>query len=136
MTGNILTINKLFRPKFETKLTLSKDEFLTNIRIASIFSSKINDVRISVKSGKIEIASQDPDLGENRSLTAAQTQGREMEISFNFRYLIDGLSNIGTKQVFFGLNPEMGVSSPHSNPAVLKPVGEEGFLYVVMPIKT
>ncbi|MFH0852079.1 MAG: DNA polymerase III subunit beta [bacterium] len=121
---------------FETKVTLGREEFINNIRIASIFSSRINDVKVVVKNDKAEILSQDSELGENKSQMSAQVQGKPMEIVFNYRYLMDGLANIPTKQVFLGMNPEGEGSSPRSNPAVIKPVGEDDYLYVIMPIKT
>ncbi len=114
---------------------MAKDEFINNIRIAGIFSSKINDIKISVKADKIEIMAQDPDLGENKSQMSAQVQGKPVEITFNHRYLADGLANIAAKQISLGLNPEEG-SNQKSNPAVVKSVGQDGYLYVVMPIKT
>jgi len=134
--GQYPDYQQIIPKNFETKVILSKDEFINNIRIASIFSSKINDVKLVVRPEKIEILSQDPDLGENRSQMAAKVQGKSMEIIFNFRYLMEGLANIGTKQVFLGLNSDEQGTSPKSNPAIVKPVGEEGYLYVVMPIKT
>jgi DNA polymerase-3 subunit beta len=133
--GQYPDYQQIIPEKFETKVTLSKEEFINNIRIASIFSSRINDIKISVRPEKIEILSQDADLGENRSQMDARVIGKPMEISFNFRYLIEGLSNVPTKQVTLGLNPEQNGSSLKSNPAVIKPVGEEDFLYIVMPIK-
>lgn len=115
---------------FETKVTIQKEEVINNIRVASIFSSKINDIKLTIHSGKIEILAQDPDLGENRSQISAEVQGKNLEINFNFKYLLDGLVNISTKQVFLGLNSE-------SSPAVIKPVqAPQDYLYVVMPIKT
>ncbi|OGZ33578.1 MAG: DNA polymerase III subunit beta [Candidatus Portnoybacteria bacterium RBG_19FT_COMBO_36_7] len=134
--GQYPDYQQIIPKNFETKVTLSKDELINNIRIASIFSSKINDVKILIRSEKIEILSQDPDLGENKSQMSARVQGKPMEIIFNFRYLMEGLANIGTKQVLLGLNPEIQGTSSRSNPAVIKPVGEDGYLYVVMPIKT
>ncbi|OGZ33790.1 MAG: DNA polymerase III subunit beta, partial [Candidatus Portnoybacteria bacterium RBG_13_41_18] len=119
---------------FQTQITVSREELVNNIRIASIFSSKINDIKFSVKQGKLEILSQDPDLGEHRSQISGQVSGQPLEIIFNFRYLIEGLTNISTKQVLLGLNEEAG--NTRSNPAVVKPVGEDGYIYVVMPIKT
>lgn len=132
--GQYPDYQQIIPKNFETKVTLQKDEFMNNIRIASIFSSKINDVKIAIKNDKLEIFSQDADSGENRSQMPAKVEGKSMEISFNFRYLMDGLSNISTKQIFLGMNPE--VTSSRSNPAVIKPIGEEGYVYVVMPIKT
>lgn len=134
--GQYPDYQQIIPKNFETKVTLSKDEFINNIRIASIFSSKINDVKLTIKNDKIEISSQDPDLGQNSSQMTANVQGKAMEISFNFRYLMEGLANISTKQVFLGLNPESLSSAAKSNPAVVKPVGEEDYLYIAMPIKT
>jgi len=134
--GQYPDYQQIIPKNFETKVTLQKDEFLNNIRIASIFSSKINDIKISIKTGKIEILSQDPDLGENKSQMDGEVQGKPMEISFNFRYLIEGLANIPTKKVILGMNPEQTTGSPKSNPAVIRPVGDNDFIYVVMPIKT
>ncbi len=49
-------------------------------------------------------------------------------VSFNHRFLIEGLLKIKTPEVIFELTSE-------EEPAVLKPAGAEDFLYVVMPIK-
>lgn len=134
--GQYPDYQQIIPKSFETRVTLSKEELINNIRIASIFSSKINDVKLIIKNDKIEISSQDPDLGQNSSQITASVQGKPMEINFNFRYLMDGLVNISTKQVFLGLSPESMSSATKSNPAVVKPVGEDDYLYVAMPIKT
>lgn len=126
--GQYPDYQQIIPKSFDIRVSASKDELINNIKIASIFSSKINDIKFSIRSGKIEILAQDQDLGENKSQLSAQIQGGGVEVSFNFRYLLDGLSNISTKQVFLGFNSE-------SSPAIIKPVGEEGYLYVVMPIK-
>lgn len=133
--GQYPDYQQIIPKNFQNNITVSREELANDIRIASIFSSKINDVKIVVRPDKIEILSQDPDLGENKSQLAAQVQGRPMEIIFNHRYLMEGLSNISTKKVFLGLNPETEGAAVKSNPAILKPVGENGYLYVVMPIK-
>ena len=57
-----------------------------------------------------------------------QIKGKEMEVSFNHRFLIEGLLNMKSAEVIFELNGEGG-------PAVLKPKGDASYLYVVMPIK-
>ncbi|MBI4709324.1 MAG: DNA polymerase III subunit beta [Candidatus Portnoybacteria bacterium] len=127
--GQYPDYQQIIPKSFETQATLLKDEFVNNIKIASIFSSKINDVKLSIYSGKIDILSQDADLGENKSQIPADVKGKPMEVIFNFRYFLDGLSNISTKNVSLGLNSE-------TSPSVIRPSGEDGFLYVIMPIKT
>jgi len=51
-----------------------------------------------------------------------------LEISFNHRFLSDGILNIKSAEIIFELSKDEG-------PAVLKPVGDQSYLYVVMPIK-
>lgn len=121
---------------YEAQVTLSKNELLNQIKIASIFSGKSNEIKVKIAPKKegIEILSQNPDLGENKSFLAGNVvfssdKNKEMEIIFNYRFLLDGLLNIKSSNVIFGLNGEEG-------PAALKPADDQGYLYIVMPIKT
>lgn len=116
--------------KFTTLVTLNKNEFLNQLRAASLFASKINEIKLKTdtKGGKMEIFSQNPDLGEYRSSLFAKIQGKDLEISFNFRFLIDGLSNVKSSQVVFELKGE-------EEAAVLKGVDDQSYIYLVMPIK-
>jgi len=117
--------------KYETRGIFSKNEFLNQIKSASLFSGKISEVKLNIFSqkGKIEISSQNPELGEYKSSLPGKIKGKDLSISFNHRFLVEGLLKIKTPEVVFEL------TSP-DDPAVLKPVGAEDFLYVIMPIKT
>ncbi len=122
--------------KYQTQVVLSKSDLLNQIKAASIFSGKSNEVKIKVdfKREGVEIISQNPEYGENRSflkgvLDYDEGAVKEMEVSFNYRFLVDGLLNIPTSKVVFGLNGEEG-------PAVLKPESDQDYIYVVMPIKS
>mgnify|MGYP006290146379 CR=1 FL=1 len=116
---------------FETKMILEKQEFLNRIKAASLFSNKINEVNLNVKPDKgfVEIFSQNSDLGESKAQMKAEIEGEEVKTSFNYRFIIDGISNIEGKKVILEMNGEEG-------PGVLKPLQDENFLYVVMPIKS
>jgi len=113
-----------------TQLILEKNEFLNQIKSASLFSGKINEVKIKadIKEKKIEIFSQSPEIGEYQSSIPGKIKGEPVEISFNHRFLLDGLSNIKSSEIVFELSGDSG-------PGVLKPVGDDSYIYVVMPIK-
>ncbi len=113
---------------FSSQAIIERADLLSVIRAASVFSNKTNSVKFSLSDGELEVLAQDADLGENKSQIKAQTKGKKIEVSFNYRYLLDGLANINTKQVFLGLISD-------ANPAILKPIGDESYLYLVMPIK-
>lgn len=122
--------------KYEAQITLTKNDFLNQVKTASLFSGKSNEIKIKIGPRKqgIEILAQNPELGENRSsldgkINWGEDKSKEMTVNFNYRFLVDGLLNIKNSKVMFELNGEEG-------PAVLRPVGDANYLYVVMPIKT
>ena len=114
----------------ETEIIINKKELINNIKIASLFSGKVNDIKILVnpKKSLIEISSQDIDIGENKSQIEAEIKGKEVEIAFNYRYLLDGLNNIFSDKVIIGLNDNI-------KPVIIRPVGDLNYIYIVMPIK-
>ena len=128
--GNYPNYQQLISQQPETSVLIDREEFLKAIKLSSFFSSKINDVRLRInpKKSLIEVFSQDIELGENLSEISAEIKGKEMEILFNHKYLLDGLNSINSKKVFIGLNNE-------TSPGILKPEGDDSFNYVIMPIK-
>lgn len=121
--------------QYDVQLTLNKDEFLNQIKTASIFGGRGNEVKLIIDSKKegIEVFSQDPDLGENRSFLTGKlnfnpsAEKKEIEIIFNYKFLIDGLASIKSRNLILELNGE-------EKPAALKPENDPSYIYVVMPI--
>lgn len=128
--GEYPAYQEIIPKKYETQIIINRNEFLNQIKIAALFSGKISEIKFKVGPQKTgtEIFSQNPDLGEHRSFLAGKVKGEPLEVSFNHRFLADGLLNIKSSEVVFELNKEEG-------PAVLKPVGDQSYLYVAMPIK-
>ncbi len=128
--GEYPNYEEIIPKKFKTQVVLKRDEFLNQIKTASLFSGKINEVKISIDAQKkeVEIFSQSPDIGESRSTIPGKIEGDSIEASFNHKFLADGISNIKSSEVIFGLSNEEGAS-------ILRPVGDASYIYVVMPIK-
>lgn len=115
---------------FVAKLVINKAAFINQVKAASIFSSKLNDVRLVADQKKkgVELVSKSTDVGEHASFIPAQAQGGNIETSFNWKFLLDGVMHIKEDEI------ELGLSGPES-PALLKSVRKEGYLYVLMPLK-
>ena len=128
--GEYPNYEEIIPKKFKTHITVKRDEFLNQVKAASLFSGKINEVKIEVnpKENKVKVSAKDPDIGESNSELTAKVEGEEVEVSFNHKFLIDGLLNIKSSEVVFDVSQEEG-------PCVLKPVGDTSYIYVVMPIK-
>lgn len=117
--------------KFKTHIILKREEFLNQIKTASLFSGKINEIKftIDIINKEVKIFAKDPNIGENRSTIAAKIEGEPIEVSFNYKFLIDGLLKIKSSEIMFDISKEDG-------PCVLKPIGDTSYIYVVMPIKS
>jgi len=128
--GEYPNYQEIIPKEFKTQIVLSKEEFVNQIKIASLFSGKTNEVKLRAEPAKgiIEIFSQSPEFGENKSQLVGKTKGEKTEVSFNWKFVQDGLLNIKSAEVILEINGETG-------PAVLKPVGDSSYIYIVMPIK-
>ncbi len=128
--GEYPNYQEIIPKKYTTQAILNKGEFLNQLKIAALFGGKINEVKLKINPQKsaVEILSQAPDLGEHYSFLQGDIKGEALEISFNHRFLIAGLSMIKSPEVIFELNKEEG-------PALLRPADDSSYIYVVMPIK-
>ncbi len=129
--GEYPNYEEIIPKKFKTQIVLKRDEFLSQVKAASLFSGKINEIKITanLQNKEVEIFAQDPDIGQSQSTISAKIEGEPMEVSFNHKFLIDGLLNIKSSEIIFNLSKEEG-------PCILKPVGDASYIYVVMPIKS
>lgn len=138
--GNIHLISRLVEgdypnyepiiPKsYQTRLVLDKEELINKIRISSVFSSKINDIKIktNLSENKLEIIARS-EYGENNSEISIKGEGEDLEISFNYKYLLDGLLNINGEEVVFEFQNS-------SSPVLLKSKNDSSYIYVAMPLR-
>jgi len=117
--------------EFKTQVIIARERFLNHIKSASLFSGRTNEIKLSIspKKGSVTIFSQNVDLGETLSELSAQIKGEEADVSFNYKFLSDGLAQIKTNEVVLELNGQEG-------PGVLKPINDSNYLYIIMPVKT
>lgn len=129
--GNYPDYKKLIPQEFKTEATINKDEFIKALKLVSIFSSRVNDVLFyfsSSISSKIKISAADAELGENSILLDGEVIGENLEIKFNWRYLVDGLTNINANKINLNFIDE-------TKPCLITSPEDKNFIYLVMPIR-
>lgn len=131
--GEYPNYQEIIPKSFETQMILERNGLLHQIKTASLFASRTNDVKLRVQPSKnnIVILSQNPNLGQHQGTVSGEIKGKEKEISFNYRFLIDGLSKIKSPKVVFELSEKDG----DLGPGVLRPLDDQSYLYVLMPIQ-
>ena len=119
---------------YKTEAEIDRKEFLKELKTAGIFAGRVNEVKIGFdpESQQIRIFCQNPELGEHLSNLSAKIKGQASEISFNYKFLLSGLESIQADEISLSLSEER---DGEEGPALLKPVKDETYLYVVMPIQ-
>jgi len=126
--GNYPAYKEIIPKEYKTRIIVEKDRLVKQIKLAGLFAGKINEMKIKNDDKNLEILSQDLELGENSSTLEAKIEGDNTEISFNYKFVLDGINRVKTKNVVLELQGSSGAG-------VIK--AEEGmdYIYVVMPIK-
>ena len=132
--GSFPNYGQLIPQSYDTRAVVNLDEFIRATRAASIFArdgSGIVRVHIAAGSdespGKLSILSRAEEIGENQGEIDAQVEGGESKIAFNSRYLADVLAVLEEDEV------ALETTTP-SSPGVLRPVGNDRYVHVVMPM--
>jgi DNA polymerase-3 subunit beta len=132
--GTFPQYEQLIPQSSSSKATVDVAEFLRATKTAAIFARDgTGIVRLMVAPGgeltpgKMTISARSEEIGDDQGEIDAIVQGGESKIAFNGKYLTDVLSVLKEAQV------SLETSSP-SSPGVLKPVGSENYVHVVMPM--
>lgn len=128
--GNFPDYEQIIPREFQTEAFVKRQDFLNQVKLMSLVSSRTNDLRFEFdpKANKIFFKAASVELGQSQSSMTAEIKGRPLEIVFNYRYILDGLNNISQGNIVFSLVEK-------SRPALIRGKGDRSYLYVVMPIK-
>ena len=115
-----------------TRAILEREDLLKAVRLAALIaSSSANIVKLQVGlDGDPGVTvTANAEVGDNEGRVEAQVEGDGTTIAFNARYLTDVLTNVDADQFALELNGPL-------SPGVFKPVGDDQYVHVVMPVRT
>jgi DNA polymerase III subunit beta len=116
---------------YAASMEFSKKELLNHLKSAGLFAGKGNEivVKLSQKEQTLAITSRSAELGDYESdLKLDRATGDDITITFNYRFLADGLGSIKDDKCVFDFSSDDG-------PGVLRPAEGPDFIYILMPIK-
>ena len=106
-----------------------KDTVLHALRMMNVISSeKYSGVIITLRDNTMILNSTNPDVGEANDEIDVSYQEAELVVGYNVSYLIDAIEVIDTERVVFEIGQGM-------KPGVIKPLGDDHYLCIVMPLK-
>jgi DNA polymerase-3 subunit beta len=132
--GTFPNYAQLIPQSYTTKATIGVADFLRATKTASIFARDGSGIiRLVVTPGaetapgKVVVSARSEEVGDDVGEIDAVVEGEEAKIAFNGKYLTDVLGVLHETQV------ALETTSP-SSPGVIRPVGSENYLHVVMPM--
>ena len=132
--GTFPQYSQLIPQSYNTRVVVDVAEFLRATKTASIFARDSSGiVRLVIASGseltpgKLTLSARSEEIGDDVGEIDAVIEGEEAKIAFNGRYLVDVLSALRESQV------ALETTNP-SSPGVLRPVGVDNYIHVVMPM--
>ncbi|MGW8318208.1 MAG: DNA polymerase III subunit beta [Candidatus Promineifilaceae bacterium] len=132
--GNFPDFQPVVPKRYGTRTVINTGEFAKACKMAEIFareSSHTARVRVEpgneLMPGYATISATSSETGDNVAQIDASVEGNEVEIAFNVRYMSQVLGVIDTAQTALE-------TTKSTDPGVIKPVGKDDFLHIIMPM--
>jgi len=132
--GTFPNYSQLIPQSYTCRAVVDMRQFLQETRIAAIFARDgAGIVRLQLEPaeggapGKMTVSARAEEIGEHRGELDVTIEGEASKVAFNSKYLQDVLQVLDSPQV------ALETTSP-SSPGVLRPVGADNYVHVVMPM--
>jgi DNA polymerase-3 subunit beta len=133
--GTFPDYQQIIPRSYKSRTLVSTASLLKACKQAEIFARDgTNGARLDIKAAtsemepsEVEISAMSEETGKNETIVEATVDGGSVLIAFNVKYLREALEVINT--------PNVALETSSANaPGVVRPVGEDDFLHVIMPM--
>ncbi len=110
------------------QLVVGREDLLDALRRAKILAKDTTPVRLKLAADQLTLNAVTQDIGNASEQIDARYTGQEMEIAFNPDYLFAGVEATEGEEI------SLSVTEP-GKPAVVRGVGHDEYLYLLMPVR-
>jgi DNA polymerase-3 subunit beta len=127
--GTFPDYTQIIPKEFVSEATMLVFDIERALRKAAVFADQFNQTTITLapKKKQFSIHTENSTVGETTDTVAAALSGKDLTINFNQRYLLDALQPIASDSI------TIQFAGP-AQPAVIRPVSDDTFRYLVMPM--
>ena len=128
--GNFPNYKQLLPDGYATRATIQVDRLVACVRRASLLRSTSSPVRFDLNNASqtVQISAASQDVGSAQEIISCAIEGEDVEIAFNYAYVLDGLGSIATAEVYLEVQSAL-------KPGIFRALEPENFLYLVMPVR-
>lgn len=127
--GKYPNYSQFIPQQLKKKITINREAFLGSLkRVSLLANQKSKAITLSLTNGKMEIASNNPELGDAKEEIEVEYTGQDVKIGFNAKYIQEVLGAIQDNSVDFEINDQL-------SPGLLRPHNDKTYTCVVMPMR-
>ena len=127
--GEFVKYNHIIPTNFSNVVTVNKQMLLSSIERASIVArnDRYNVIKFDVKEDIMTVSAKS-EVGNVNENVNVNLSGKDITIAFNGKYLVEYLKIINDDFINLNLNTAI-------DPCIITAVSNEGFLYLVLPVR-
>lgn len=127
--GKYPNYQQLIPQKLGLTLEVPRESLLASLKRVSLLSNqKSKGVTFSLTDGKMEITSNNPEMGDAKEEIEVNYKGESLKIGFNARYVLDVLSSFNDENLSILLNDQL-------SPGLIRPTLDSDYKCIVMPMR-
>jgi DNA polymerase III subunit beta len=111
--------------EFSGTVGVKRNEFVDALERTALVS---NSIKINISEKGMIITAKEPDKGRSYEEVPLDFSGKEIEIGFNVRFLLDFLKSVEAEKIILKYSQEQ-------KPTLLQEQEKNEYLYIVMPLK-
>ncbi len=129
--GNFPNYKQIIPKDSTTAIEIPTDELIAAVKRVSLLALHNSPIKLGVNAEDqtLSLSAMTQDVGDASEDLMVKVEGSNTEIAFNHSFLMDGLSSAGVETIRLEIKDR-------DKPGLIRSVSEDGFLYVLMPVRT
>lgn len=128
--GTFPNYEQVIPKEISINIKINTEEFLGATKRVAVLSGErtSQSVKYVFSENKLKISASFPGVGQAEDELEINYSDAPIEVAYSPGYILDALKNIETAEI------ELQLSNPLS-PGILRPAGQEDYLYILMPMR-
>lgn len=127
--GKYPNYKQLIPQNLSEHISVNREDLLASLKRVSLLSNqKSKGVTLNLSNDRLEITSNNPELGDAKEEMDVTYKGPGLKIGFNAKYIMDVLTSINDDEIAIDLKDQL-------SPGVLRPGSDRDYTCVIMPMR-
>lgn len=129
LEGQYPDYNKIIPSNYSNFVEIRRDALITSLDRASVMvNERTNVVKFTFTENTLTLSADTPELGDSSDEIAIEYSNEDLNIAFNYRYVLEALKAMNSDVVKLELGSSLSST-------VFKPVSENNYLCLIMPVQ-